>query len=118
MDDTEACLALNMVPNLGPVKLRRLLEVFSTPQQVLSARAGALKAIDGIGNELAEAISNWEKHVDLGAELQRIRDFGATVITQASTEYPRELRQIHNPPIVLYVWGTITERDQRGIGMV
>ena len=44
MNETEACLALNMVPNLGPVRLRRLLERFETPEQVLRARVGDRKS--------------------------------------------------------------------------
>ncbi len=118
MTETEACIALNMVPNLGPVRLRNLLEVFETPERVLLARGGELRAVDGIGAELANAIASWEQHVDLAAELKRIEEFGAHVITQSSPEYPRELRQIYNPPILFYVWGTLTERDHRAIGIV
>ena len=118
MTGTEACIALNMVPNLGPVRLRKLLEVFETPERVLLARAGELKAVDGIGREVAEGIATWESHVDLAAELKRIGEFGAQVVTRDSPEYPRELREIYNPPIVLYVWGTLTERDHRAISVV
>jgi DNA processing protein len=118
MTEIEACIALNMVPNLGPMRLRKLLEVFETPQRVLLARGSELKSVEGIGNELANAIAGWEQIVDLAAELKRIEEFGAHVITQASPEYPRELRQIYNPPILLYVWGTLTERDHRALSVV
>ena len=118
MTETEACIALNMVPNLGPVRLRKLLEAFGTPEEILGKRAGELRRVDGVGVELAEGIAGWEQHVDLAAELDRIRDFGAQVITQKSPEYPRELREIYNPPIVLYVWGSVTERDHRAISVV
>ena len=74
--------------------------------------------MDGIGSELAEAIANWEKTVDLPGELRRIEEFGATVVTRQSPEYPRELRAIHNPPILLYVWGSLVERDHRAVGVV
>src|SRR6187402_1644769 len=107
MDSTEASIALNMVPGVGPVRLRRLLVVFETPERVLLGRTGELEQVEGIGNEVAEAISGWEKHVDLAAELARIKEFGAKVITQASEDYPPALRQITNPPIVLYVWGEL-----------
>ena len=118
MTGIEACIALNMVPNLGPVRLRKLLEVFETPERVLLARASELKTVDGVGKEVAEGIATWESHVDLAAELRRIEEFGASVVTRDSPEYPRELREIHNPPIVLYVWGTLTARDHRAISVV
>ncbi len=118
MTDTEACIAINMIPKMGPVRLRKLLEVFKNPQRILTAKAGELRAVDGIGNDIAETIARWEEHVDLAAELERVAEFGAHVITQESPEYPRLLREIHNPPIVLYVWGELIERDQHAIGIV
>ena len=118
MNSTEACIALNMLPTMGPVRLRKLLQVFETPERVLSARGSALRAVDGVGSEVAEQITSWENIVDLSAELARIRDFGAEVITAESPLYPRQLREIHSPPIVLYVWGELNERDQHAIGVI
>jgi DNA processing protein len=118
MTGTEACIALNMLPMMGPVRLRKLLEVFTTPERVLAAKRSELRGIDGIGNEVADQITNWENLVDLPAELQRIREFGAEVITAQSPSYPRQLREIHAPPIVLYVWGEITARYQHAIAVI
>ena len=118
MNATEACIALNMLPTVGPVRLRKLLEVFREPQQILAAKHGDLRKVERIGNEVADQISNWESTIDLPAELQRIRDFGANVITQQSSSYPRPLREIHAPPIVLYVWGELLDRDHHGIGVI
>src|SRR3954449_143032 len=118
MNATEACIALNMLPTVGPVRLRKLLEVFQEPQQILAAKRSELRKVEGIGNEVAEQISNWESTIDLPAELQRIRDFGATVLTQQSALYPRSLREIHAPPIVLYVWGELLDRDHHAIGVI
>ena len=118
MNATEACIALNMLPTVGPVRLRKLLEVFQEPQQILAAKRGDLRKVEGIGNEVADQISNWESTVDLPAELERVRDFGATVITQESASYPPPLREIHAPPIVLYVWGELLDRDHHAIGVI
>jgi len=115
---TEACIVLNMLPGMGPVRLRRLLEVFESPERVLLARRDQLRGIEGIGNEVADSIVNWESQVDLAAELDRIREFGATVLTQDSPDYPRALRETHTPPIVLYVWGALTDRDRQSVGVV
>src|SRR5436853_6782198 len=118
MNSTEACIALNMLPTVGPVRLRKLLEVFAEPQRVLAAKRSELRAAEGIGNEVADQIANWESIVNLAAELDRIREFGATVITQESPSYPKSLREIHAPPIVLYVWGELEERDHHAIGII
>src|SRR3954452_15698492 len=118
MNATEASIALNMLPTVGPVRLRKLLEVFQEPQQILASKRSELRKVEGIGNEVADQISNWESTIDLPAELQRIRDFGATVITQQWPSYPRSLREIHAPPIVLYVWGELLDRDHHAIGII
>jgi DNA processing protein len=118
MNSTEACIALNMLPTVGPVRLLKLLEVFEEPQQVLGAKRSELRKVEGIGSEVADQIASWESIVDLAAELSRIRDFGATVITQESPSYPKSLREIHAPPIVLYLWGELNERDHHAIGII
>jgi DNA processing protein len=118
MNSTEACIALNMLPTVGPVRLRKLLDVFKEPQQILGAKRSELRKVEGIGSEVADQIASWESIVDLGAELARIRDFGATVITQESPSYPKSLREIHAPPIVLYLWGDLNERDHHAIGII
>jgi DNA processing protein len=118
MDANEACIALNMLPTVGPVRLRKLLEVFHEPQQVLAAKRDQLRKVEGIGHDVADQISSWESIVDLAAELKRIREFGAAVITQESPSYPKPLREIHAPPIVLYVWGEVRDRDHHAIGII
>src|SRR5213596_1079867 len=118
MNTTEACIALNMLPTVGPVRLRKLLQVFGTPERVLTAKRGELRAVEGIGGEVADQIAAWQSTLDLTAELNRIRDFGATVITQKSPSYPKSLREIHAPPIVLYIWGELKDRDHHAIGII
>ena len=49
-----------MLPTMGPVRLRKLLEVFETPEQILGARGSELRKVDGIGKEVVEQIVNWE----------------------------------------------------------
>ena len=75
MNATEACIALNMLPTMGPVRLRKLLEVFETPERVLAARGNELRKVEGVGKEVGEQIGNWETLVDLPSELERIRCF-------------------------------------------
>ena len=107
-----------MIPGVGPVRLRALIASLGNPAVILSAGRGALASVDGVGRETAAAIADWEQTVDLPAELKRIADFGAKVISWDSPEYPASLRSIDNPPFVLYVWGEITAADSRAIGVV
>ena len=118
MTNLEASVALNMIPQMGPVRLRRLLERFGSAENILLARADQLSAVDGVGRTLAENIARWQDHADPAAELKKAADLGAHVITAQDDEYTPALREIHDPPIVLYIRGTITERDKHTVAVV
>lgn len=119
MTDTEAAIILNMLPQVGPIRVRRLLERFGTHQEILGATGSALRGVEGIGQEVSSVITSWKDHTDLDAELALVESCGARVLTQADSEYPELLKEIHDPPIVLYVLGKLEDRDQcNGIGIV
>ena len=118
MDSREALVALNLIEHVGPVRVRQLLEHLGEAPAILQTPKARLMRIPGIGEETAEAIANWEKTVDLPAELQRIRDYGCQVLVQTDAEYPESLRQIYDPPIVLYVKGGLMTRDKNAVAMV
>jgi DNA processing protein len=118
MNSREALVALNMVPHVGPVRLRQLLERFGDPVSILNAKKSAILAIDGISDVTAEAISTWESNVDLSGELKRISDFECQIVTQEDENYPELLCQIYDPPIVLYVKGTLSPRDKNSVALV
>jgi DNA processing protein len=67
---------------------------------------------------LADNISRWQDFADPAAELKKATDLGARVITSEDEEYPAALREIHDPPIVLYVRGHLTERDRNTVAVV
>src|SRR6185436_10114651 len=118
MDSREALVALNLIEHVGPIRVRQLLDHFGEAPAILRASKAQLLHVRGIGEETAEAIANWEKTADLAAELKRIEDYGCHVLTQADAAYPELLKQIYDPPIVLYVKGELTAKDKNAVGMV
>jgi DNA processing protein len=118
MDSREALIALNMVEGVGPVRARSLLEHFGDAAKILSASKSELVRVRNIGAETAENISAWEKSVDLAGELKRISDFGCHVLISSDENYPALLREIYDPPLVLYVKGEITAKDKNSVAMV
>lgn len=118
MNEREAFVALNLLPGIGPVRVQRLLEVFESPERILSAKADRLRAVRGIGVEVAEGIVSWQEKVDPVGELNRARAGGVEVLTWSDPAYPKLLREIYDPPIVLYVWGDATAWDTRTVGIV
>src|SRR5436190_8788901 len=118
MDPKESLGALNMIEHVGPVRVRQLLEHFGDAPAILRASRPQLLRVRGIGEETAEALANWEKSVDLGNELKRIKEYGCHILTQTDADYPDLLRQIYDPPIVLYVKGRLTSKDKNAVAMV
>jgi DNA processing protein len=118
MDTREAFIALNMVEHVGPVRARLLLEHFGDAPKILAASKGELLRVRNIGDETAEAIASWEKSVDLAGELKRIAEFGCHVLIQSDENYPASLREIYDPPLVLYVNGALTAKDKNAVAMV
>ena len=118
MTQKEAFIALNMVPRLGPVNVRRLLQTLGSPDRVLTASRDELNAIDGLSQDIVDSIVSWESSVDLEREMHQVKEFGAAVLSLDDHEYPAQLREIHDPPTVLYVWGKLEPGDRHAIGVV
>jgi DNA processing protein len=111
-------VALNMLPKIGPVRVRRLLEAFGTPEVVLGAGKDRLMRVDGIGEETAGILQRWQEHADPVAELKEAEGRGISVVLMEDEEYPAPLRDVYDPPLLLYVWGRIEPRDRHAIGVV
>jgi DNA processing protein len=118
MDPRSAYVALNMIENVGPVRVRQLLEALGDPVAILGASRSKLESISGIGAETSEAIAGWRSGIDLDAELKRIDEFGCQVVTWDDPEYPQLLREIYDPPVVLYVKGELKASDKNSIALV
>ena len=118
MDPREALVVLNLLEGIGPVRVRQLLEFFGDATKVLQASRPALMRVKGIGDDLSGTIVQWQSTTDLTGELKRVEDFGARLVFQTDDEYPELLREIYDPPIVLYVKGRLLPEDKNSIAMV
>jgi DNA processing protein len=118
MDEREAYIALNMMEKVGPVGVRAMASHLGSARAVFSADKDALMEADGIGRELAGAILSQRDTVDWQGELQRAEKAGVRLITQIDGEYPKALLEIHDPPLALYVQGSLESRDKHAIAIV
>ena len=119
MTDREACIILNMLSGIGPARLEALLAFCGEPAEIFRVSAADLASVQGISEAMAERIVNWEKYVDLKRELDLAERGGVHVITRSDEEYPTLLRQIHDPPICLYVRGRLPDNlSNRSLAVV
>jgi DNA processing protein len=118
MTDLEALVALNLLPKIGPVRIRRLLDRFESPEAALSASHNDLMRIDGIGEETAAILTKWQDHADPATELHEVRERGLSIVQSQDPAFPPALREAYDAPLFLYVWGKLEERDRHAIGVV
>ena len=118
MTRTEAYLVLNALRLVGPVRVRKLRQVFGAVEGLFSQPTLRLAGVEGVGPAVAESIRGWEKTFDLAAELEKIRKLGLKVIDCEDPDYPPLLREIHDPPMVLYYRGNLEAVKGACIGVV
>jgi len=117
MTKLEALVSLNMVWDVGSIRLKKLLEYFGTPENILKAPAEKLTQVFGIGENIAAKIRSLKKE-DLGKELALAKKHGLKIIIQEDPDYPENLKNIYDPPPVLYVKGEFRKEDKFAIGIV
>jgi DNA processing protein len=113
----EALVSLNMVLDIGSIRLKKLLEFFGKPENILKASAEKLMAVSGIGEKIASKITSL-KNEDLNKEFALVKKYGLKIMTFEDQDYPQNLKNIPDPPIVLYVKGEIKKEDRLAIGIV
>lgn len=118
MTDREAYIAINLIDQLGPVRVRSLVAHLGSLQAIFEAGEDGLRGAEGIGRELAASIVARRAAADPVAEEAKARAISAHLVTPADPEYPAALLKIHDPPLALYVAGDLTPRDRQCIAVV
>ena len=111
-------LQLILVSGVGPRLQRTLLDHFGSPSQVLQARPAELLAVEGIGQKLLEQIKNPDTRPAAERELEACQQKQIQLVTQDHDAYPQLLRQIYDPPQLLYYRGSLQPRDALSIAVV
>jgi len=102
----QAYMILNGLPGMGPITLNRLLALFDgDPVAVLEAPPARLTEARRVGAKVADAIRGWREHFPLEREEERLAALKGAFVTCIDDDYPRLLREIHDPPIGLYFLG-------------
>ncbi len=102
--DIEAWLALALVPGVGPVTQRKLIEHFGSPRGALAATSDEIARFLGDAS-VAGHLSHGADRALLDKALAWSSAHGNHVITFDHADYPKALREIHDPPPLIYVRG-------------
>jgi DNA processing protein len=110
-------VALSLTPSLGASRCRRLVEHFETVENVFRASLTELEAV-GLPAEAAQAIALGKSLEQANDALARAAAVNARVIPLSAADYPPRLKEIYDPPVVLYVRGDASVLSRPGVAMV
>jgi DNA processing protein len=97
-------ISLNMTPFVGPRVATRLLERFGSPEAVFGATRNELESMR-LKSETVDSIIRKEFHGRAGEEVEQVLALGGDILTLDDGDFPELLREIADPPIVLYLSG-------------
>lgn len=111
-------IALRLVPGLGNVTCRNLLEHFGTAESIFAASQKDLAQVEGLGPQAAQALRQFRPGDAIDREIERIEAAGLQAVTYASPRYPQNLKRIYDPPPLLYCKGSLTPKDGAALAVV
>ncbi|PKB73359.1 MAG: DNA protecting protein DprA [SAR202 cluster bacterium Io17-Chloro-G7] len=117
MEDLKYWVALSRVPLLGTVRFRRLETYFGDLRSAWEAGPSELKAA-GIEDGPIRELLAVRDTVSPDAELKKLERASVRPIPWSHPEYPWRLKEIPDPPPVLYVKGTLQPEDDRSVAVV
>src|SRR5579863_1209225 len=120
LNPNEECLpwlALRMVPGLGTRKAGQLIEFFHSATAIFRASCSELEGL-GLSPGVAQSIASGCAFEDAVDQHQKLATFGARLVTMTGDDYPPRLREIYDPPPVLFARGNVALLQTLMIGVV
>ena len=118
MNESDALLRLALIPGLGPISAQKLMEQVEHPAEVFSWSMARLQAVDGIGGERARRICDHRGVENAANERARAHAAGVRIITRVDEGYPQAFTELSDPPLAIWVHGTLEPRDRLGLAVV
>ncbi len=111
-------LGLGSIPGVGRVTFRKLVDLFGSPERVLSTSHDDLRKIGGLSEKIASAIGSfpWQEHAT--REIEKAAEANVMITTADDPAYPENLRTMPDAPLYLYVKGTLRSEDRNAIAIV
>jgi DNA processing protein len=111
-------VALSLIPGVGSVLFKRLLDEFKTPEAVFTASSKELLRVEGIGEKVAGEIHKGPSEKKVERELRLVKEVGGTLLTLENVLYPIRLKEIYDPPPLLYLRGELKKEDDFALSIV
>ena len=116
-DDELHWIALRLIPGLGPRRALDLVQQYKTPQGIFRSSTSELMGA-GLSGSLARTISSGCVFEDAAAQHTKIKSTGTALIAAVDPRYPSRLKEIYDPPVVLFAQGRLELLSSLMIGVV
>lgn len=110
-------VGFNLVKGIGAVRLRNLIQHFGDVETAWHASPQEMRAA-GLGPKLIETMQQVRAGVSLELVWERVHSLGIQVLTWEDEAYPRRLKEIDQPPPVLYLRGNLLPEDEWAVAIV
>lgn len=117
-DHLRTTLALSLIPNMGARRGRTLLGAVPDPSAIFRLKARDLLAIQGIGKTVAQGILEFRDWDRVDRMVESATAIGARLLPLDDPDYPSQLKEIFDPPLVLWCKGDIRALHRKGIAIV
>jgi DNA processing protein len=111
-------IALSGIKGIGNVTFKNLLSRFGDPEKIMEASKSELSDVNGLRKETIQDIINRRFEIDPENELKKTESYGARIVTYNDPEYPAPLRDIHDPPMIIYMKGADIPQNKIFIAIV
>ena len=110
-------LALALTPGMGPTRIWRAMERLGSAEKVLEATLTELECA-GMPASSAQFVFDGRARTAAAEEMKRVTEAGVTLLTPDDAAYPERLKEIYDPPAVLWVRGNVELLRRPGIAVV
>ena len=117
MSDVKHRVGFTLIPGIGRARFARLEQHFGQMERAWSASAAELEAA-GLDGRAVKAIVSHRPKISLDDEMEKLERLKVKVLTVGDGAYPRMLKEIYDPPPVLYVRGNLTAEDEWSLAVV
>ncbi|MBP5427567.1 MAG: DNA-processing protein DprA [Clostridiales bacterium] len=108
---------LSSLPHIGVLKKKKLIDEFGSPYKIFYADVLQLRELSYLTSKNIDALINRDYREQAKVHLENVYKNDIKIITLDDEAYPKLLKNIYDPPIVLYIKGKI-KKDDVGIGIV
>ena len=106
MEETIYRLALTLVPHIGDVQTKLLVQHFGSAEAIFKAKKSELEGVEGMGTVRAKSIKEFKDFSEAEKELAFIQKFQIQSLFLTDSAYPQRLLQCYDSPTMLFYKGT------------